>query len=130
MQLEGKSYWWTAGALQALQEGSEHHVIKILDSANLCAIHAGQVTLMEKDIQLAGKLLEVDSNYKTNEIVTGAGGSMERERNAREAARRALEESHHGRGDNRSSNRRDSSDDDDDNDNGGRGGRPIREAVV
>ena len=48
--------------------------------------------LMSKDIQLAGKLLDLDSKYKMNEIITGAGGSMERERKARAAARRAQEE--------------------------------------
>ena len=47
---------------------------------------------MAKDIQLAEKLLHLDSKYKMHEIVTGPGGSMERERNARETARRDLEE--------------------------------------
>ena len=78
LELEGKSYRWNTSALQALQEGSEHHVIKILNSANLCAIHAGRVTLMPKDIQLAGKLLDVDSKYKIHQIVTGAEGYMEK----------------------------------------------------
>ena len=86
LELEGKSYQWNTSALQALQEGSEHHVIKILDSANLCAIHAGRVTLMPKDIQLAGKLLDVDSKYKIHQIVTGAEGYMEKERNVTEAS--------------------------------------------
>ena len=119
LELEGKSYRWNTSALQALQEGSEHHVIKILDSANLCAIHAGRVTLMPKDIQLAGKLLDVDSKYKIHQIVTGAEGYMEKERNVREAAGRDQEER---RGGNKSGNKIESSNDDED---GGGGGRPI-----
>ena len=47
---------------------------------------------MAKDIQLAGKLLDLDSKYKMHEIVTRHGGSMERERNDRERARRDVEE--------------------------------------
>ena len=78
----------TVGALQALHEGAEHHTFKILDSANLCAIHARRVTLMPKDVHLASKILELDIKYKTHEVVTGQGGSMERERNKREAGRR------------------------------------------
>ena len=119
LELEGKNYRWNTSALQALQEGSEHHVIKILDSANLCAIHAGRVTLMPKDIQLAGKLLDVDSKYKIHQIVTGAEGYMEKERNVREAAGRDQEER---RGGNKSGNKIESSNDDED---GGGGGRPI-----
>ena len=109
-----------AGALQALHKGSEHHVIKILDSANLYAIHARRITVMPKDIQLAGKLLELDQNYKTSEIVTGAAG-----RNARGVAvtedRRGGMNSRRG---GNSSNSRQTSDNDNDED-GGSGGRSI-----
>ena len=78
---------------------------------------------MAKDIQLAGKLLDLDSKYKTHKIVTGPGGSMERERNARETARRDLEERRRGDRHGRGGNSIDSSDDDDDNEGGG--GEPI-----
>ena len=98
------------GALQALHEGTEHQVIKILDSANLCAIHAQRVTLMPKDIQLAKQLLEIDTRYKMPEIMTGTGGAMERERNARAAAATAQQQHRRdmrgGRGENRSSSRK------------------------
>ena len=67
-------------------------MIKILNSANLCAIHAWRVTLMPKDIQLAKQLLEIDTRYKTPEIMTGAGGAIERERNARAAAATAQQQ--------------------------------------
>ena len=117
-ELHGKNFRWTVGALQALQEGAEHHTIKILDSANLCAIHARRITLMPKDIQWAAKLLDLDNNYKTHEAVTGTGGSMERERIAREEARRAAQERRDGES-GRGRNRIDSDDEDDDNGGGG-----------
>ena len=123
------------GALQALHEGAEHQVIKILDSANLCAIHSRRVTLMPKDIQLAKQLLEIDTRYKMPEIMMGTGGAMERERNARVAAATAQQQCRGdmrgGRGENRSSSRKKRSHDDgrgssdDDDDSGGRGGSPI-----
>ena len=66
---------------------------------------------MAKDIQLAGKLLDLDSKYKMHEIVTRPGGSMERERNDKERARRDVEDR---RGDRcgKGGNSIDSSDDD------------------
>ena len=73
---------------------------------------------MAKDIQLAGKLLDLDSKYKMHEIVTRPGGSMERERNDRERARRDVEERRRGDRHGRGGNSIDSSDDD----NGGGGG--------
>ena len=70
---------------------------------------------MPKGIQLAGKLLELDQNYKTSEIVTGAAG-----RNARGVAvtedRRGGMNSRRG-GD--SSNSRQTSDNDNDDDEDG-----------
>ena len=100
-----------AGALQALHKGSEHHVIKILDSAYLCAIHARTVTVMPKDIQLAGKLLELDRTYKTSEIVTGTAG-----RNARGVAVREDRRGGMNRRGGDSSNSRQTSDNDNDDD--------------
>ena len=76
---------------------------------------------MAKDIQFAGKLLDLDSKYKMHEIVTRPGGSMERERNAGETARRDLGERRRGDRHGRGGNGIDSSDDD----NGGGGGESI-----
>ena len=63
-----KSFKWTVEALAALHEGSEAHVIAILEKANLVVIHAGRVTLMPKDIDLAMKLSNATENYKTTSV--------------------------------------------------------------
>ena len=125
--LHGKSYRFTAGALQALHEGSEHHVIKILDSANLCAIHARRVTVMPKDIQLAGKLLELDRNYKTSEIVTGAAGTNAREVAVTEDRRGGMNSR---RGGDNSNSRQTSDNHNDDDEDGGSGAGLLQEVVV
>ena len=45
-----------ASALSALQEASEDFIVKLMDDANLCALHARRVTLLPKDIQLAQRI--------------------------------------------------------------------------
>ncbi|XP_015692828.1 histone H3-5-like [Oryza brachyantha] len=47
---------WTLGALLALQEAAEYHLVDLFEVANLCAIHAKRVTIMQKDIQLARRI--------------------------------------------------------------------------
>nr|WIM49692.1 centromere-specific histone H3 variant [Allium cepa] len=47
---------WTPEALLAIQEAAEFFIINLLEEANLCAIHAKRVTLMQKDIQLARRI--------------------------------------------------------------------------
>ena len=41
-----------ASAIYALQEASEAYLVYLFEDAYLCAIHAKQVTIMPKDIQL------------------------------------------------------------------------------
>ena len=43
-------------ALEALQEAAEAFLIRFLEEANLCAIHAKRVTLMPKDMDLIKKI--------------------------------------------------------------------------
>ena len=43
-------------ALEALQEAAETYLVRLLDDANLCALHARRVTLMPRDIQLARRI--------------------------------------------------------------------------
>ena len=43
-------------ALEALQEAAETYLVRLLDDANLCALHAQRVTLMPRDIQLARRI--------------------------------------------------------------------------
>nr|QPH37590.1 centromere-specific histone H3 [Erucastrum abyssinicum] len=47
---------WTAEALTALQEAAEDYLVGLFSDSMLCAIHAGRVTLMRKDFELARRL--------------------------------------------------------------------------
>ncbi|XP_047044580.1 histone H3-like [Lolium rigidum] len=47
---------WTPQALLALQEAAEYHLVDLFERANLCAIHAKRVTIMQKDIYLARRI--------------------------------------------------------------------------
>ena len=43
-------------AVKALQEVGEVFLVRLLEQANMCAIHAKHVTIMLKDIQLARRI--------------------------------------------------------------------------
>jgi histone H3/H4 len=43
-------------AVQALQEAAEAYLTGLFEDSNLCAIHAGRVTIMTKDMQLARRI--------------------------------------------------------------------------
>ena len=45
-----------SAAIMALQEATEAYLIGLFEDSNLCAIHARQVTIMPKDIQLARRI--------------------------------------------------------------------------
>ena len=45
-----------AAAVQGLQEAAEAYLVGLFEDSNLCAIHAKQVTIMPRDIQLARRL--------------------------------------------------------------------------
>ncbi|KAF7313211.1 Histone-fold-containing protein [Mycena kentingensis (nom. inval.)] len=47
---------WQSIALLALQEAAEAYLVHLFEDANLCAIHAKRVTLMQRDIQLARRI--------------------------------------------------------------------------
>ncbi|KAJ7068365.1 histone H3 [Mycena amicta] len=47
---------WQSSALLALQEATEAYLVHLFEDANLCAIHAKRVTLMQRDIQLARRI--------------------------------------------------------------------------
>ncbi|RZC91352.1 hypothetical protein C5167_027414 [Papaver somniferum] len=47
---------WQAEALTALQEATEAFLVGTFEDAQLCAIHAKRVTIMQKDWQLARRL--------------------------------------------------------------------------
>jgi histone H3 len=43
-------------AIAAIQEAAEAYLVSLFEDANLCAIHAGRVTCMIKDLQLARRI--------------------------------------------------------------------------
>jgi len=43
-------------AILALQEAAEAYLVGLFEDANLCAIHAKRVTLMQRDIALARRI--------------------------------------------------------------------------
>ena len=45
-----------SAAILCLQESAEAYVVGLLEDTNLCAIHAKQVTIMPRDIQLARRI--------------------------------------------------------------------------
>ncbi|RUP47330.1 hypothetical protein BC936DRAFT_145851 [Jimgerdemannia flammicorona] len=47
---------WQSSAILALQESAEAYLVHLFEDANLCAIHAKRVTIMQKDIQLARRI--------------------------------------------------------------------------
>ncbi|GBB95498.1 hypothetical protein RclHR1_02550010 [Rhizophagus clarus] len=52
----GVGYRWQSVAILALQEATEAYLVHLFEDANLCAIHAKRVTIMQKDIQLARRI--------------------------------------------------------------------------
>ena len=51
-----KDLRFQSSAILALQEASEAYLIGLFEDTNLAAIHAGRVTIMPKDIQLARRI--------------------------------------------------------------------------
>ncbi|KAG8218583.1 histone-fold-containing protein [Butyriboletus roseoflavus] len=47
---------WQGSAILALQEATEAFLVHLFEDANLCAIHAKRVTIMQRDIQLARRI--------------------------------------------------------------------------
>ncbi|KAG0300098.1 centromeric DNA-binding histone H3-like protein cse4 [Dissophora globulifera] len=54
---------WQGAALLALQEATEAYLVHLFEDANLCAIHAKRVTLMQRDIQLARRIRGVHGGH-------------------------------------------------------------------
>ncbi|KAI3421099.1 hypothetical protein GPALN_014724 [Globodera pallida] len=55
-EMGATAYMWKALGLIALQEAAEAYLIGLFEDTNLCAIHAGRVTVMPKDMQLVRKI--------------------------------------------------------------------------
>lgn len=49
-------FQWKREAIAALQSASEDYIVGLFEDGYLCAIHAGRVTLLFKDIQLARRI--------------------------------------------------------------------------
>ncbi|KAN0097513.1 Histone-fold-containing protein [Tylopilus felleus] len=55
-QLGENALRWQSSAILALQEATEAFLVHLFEDANLCAIHAKRVTIMQRDIQLARRI--------------------------------------------------------------------------
>ncbi|KAI8596749.1 histone-fold-containing protein [Dissophora ornata] len=53
---ESAGFRWQGAAILALQEATEAFMVHLFEDANLCAIHAKRVTIMQRDIQLARRI--------------------------------------------------------------------------
>lgn len=51
-----RCFRFQSAALAALQEAAEAYLVALLEDTNLCAVHAGRVTVQVRDMQLARKL--------------------------------------------------------------------------
>uniref|UniRef100_A0A915LYB8 Histone H2A/H2B/H3 domain-containing protein n=1 Tax=Meloidogyne javanica TaxID=6303 RepID=A0A915LYB8_MELJA len=64
---EGRVLRWKGLALIAIQEAAEHYLVDMFEGANLCALHTGRVTLMQKDVRLLRQLRgEANKKASTN----------------------------------------------------------------
>lgn len=52
----GVQYRWQGSAIEALQHAAEAYLINLFEDANMCAIHARRVTLMQRDLRLAQRI--------------------------------------------------------------------------
>jgi len=52
----GMVYRWQGSAIAALQESAEAYLVHLFEDANLCALHAKRVTIMQRDMRLALRL--------------------------------------------------------------------------
>ncbi|XP_074786718.1 histone H3-like centromeric protein A [Athene noctua] len=56
----GLDYQWQRMALMALQEAAEAFLVRLLEDAYLCSLHARRVTLYPRDVQLARRLRGIE----------------------------------------------------------------------
>ena len=52
----GKGFRWQSQAIMALQEATEAYLVHLFEDTNLCALHAGRVTITPKDMRLARRV--------------------------------------------------------------------------
>ena len=54
--LKKRDLRWSAAALGAIQEAAEQMATSLFEDANMCAIHAKRVMLMDRDLRLATRI--------------------------------------------------------------------------
>ena len=52
----GMGFRWQSQAIMALQEATEAYLVHLFEDTNLCALHAGRVTITPKDMRLARRV--------------------------------------------------------------------------
>ncbi|XP_055936320.1 histone H3-like centromeric protein A isoform X1 [Argiope bruennichi] len=55
-EISATSHSWQRKAIEALQEATEYYLVALFEDAQLCAFHAGRVTVMVRDVQLARRI--------------------------------------------------------------------------
>ena len=58
-KVEGAAaYWpcWAKGAIEAIHEAAEAYLIRLMEDANLLAIHARRVTIQPRDFELVRRI--------------------------------------------------------------------------
>ena len=56
---------WQSNAILAIQEASEHYLVRLFKDTNLCAIHAKPVTIQPKDIFLVRRIVAENAPHKS-----------------------------------------------------------------
>ena len=74
-EIGGEHIKWRQDALKAIHCGLESFLVKLMENSNLAAIHARQVTIQQKDIQLVIRITKIKEAYKMDEAVTGVNRS-------------------------------------------------------
>lgn len=55
-RLNNSGFRYQPGAIQALLQAMEAYCVGLMEDANLCALHAGRITIQIKDMQLARRI--------------------------------------------------------------------------
>lgn len=65
-----KDFRWTKSAIEGLQEASEAYLVDLFEWANLLALHRKRVTIGQKDVQFAKRILECIASRDTKHNIT------------------------------------------------------------
>ena len=61
----GADIRWQSNTIMAIQEASEHYLVRLFEDTNLCAIHARRVTIQPKDMFLVRSIVAENAPHKS-----------------------------------------------------------------